>query len=61
MLDGGRWCDGIPARVEEARGGSCSERRFRRQWCGRALVAVLVDLGQCEGELDGEDDGENAK
>ena len=44
--------------VGEARSGPCSERRLRRQWCGGALVTVLVDLGQRGGELDGGDDGD---
>ena len=34
------------------------ERWLRRQWRGGALVTASVDLGQRDGELGGNDEGE---
>ena len=49
------------ARVEDACSGFRFEWRLRRQWRDGAPVAMLVDLGQDDGELGGNDGGEGAK
>ena len=43
---------------DDGRGSSRSDEDLWRQWRGGSLVAVVVDLGQDDGELDGDDEGE---
>ena len=42
----------------DGRDGSRSDEGLRQQWRGGTLVAAAVDLGQDDGELGGDDEGE---